>query len=206
MDTFPVGPGRWANVIVAPLFGPTFIGSAGEPDDYFHFGLMLVALRHVMVWKAWSWERSAASSQRNWRVALIDGNESTSARSGRRRWASPRRSEFPAVAETSTAPLRGQLLPWRPNRNVVILAVARLQTAPMAAMPDTIEADPLILSRWRADDVDDLLEAVQAELPRTPAMDGLGPESNSPPRSRRPLTWWGLGLFGGVHRLVGPSA
>jgi len=35
----------------------------------------------------------------------------------------------------------------------------------MAAMPDTIEAHPLTLSRWRADDVDDLLEAVQASFP-----------------------------------------
>jgi hypothetical protein len=35
----------------------------------------------------------------------------------------------------------------------------------MAAMPDAIEAHPLTLSRWRADDVDDLLEAVQASCP-----------------------------------------
>jgi len=34
----------------------------------------------------------------------------------------------------------------------------------MAAMPDAIEADPLILSRWRPDDVDDVLEAVRASF------------------------------------------
>jgi RimJ/RimL family protein N-acetyltransferase len=34
----------------------------------------------------------------------------------------------------------------------------------MAAMPDVIEAHPLILSRWRAEDVDDVLSAVQASF------------------------------------------
>ena len=57
--TLPIRVNRWANVIVAPLFGLTLIGSAGDLDDYFHFGLMLVALGAI-VWKAWSWERSAA--------------------------------------------------------------------------------------------------------------------------------------------------
>lgn len=57
--TLPIRFNRWANVIVAPLFGLMLIGSAGDLDDYFHFGLMLVALGAI-VWKAWSWERSAA--------------------------------------------------------------------------------------------------------------------------------------------------
>ncbi len=57
--TLPIRVNRWANVIVAPLFGLILIGSAGDLDDYFHFGLMLVALGAI-VWKAWSWERSAA--------------------------------------------------------------------------------------------------------------------------------------------------
>ena len=57
--TLPIRVNRWANVIIAPLFGLTLIGSAGDLDDYFHFGLMLVALGAI-VWKAWSWERSAA--------------------------------------------------------------------------------------------------------------------------------------------------
>ena len=56
--TLPIRVNRWANVIVAPLFGLLLIGSAGDLDDYFHFGLMLVALGAI-VWKAWSWERSA---------------------------------------------------------------------------------------------------------------------------------------------------
>lgn len=34
----------------------------------------------------------------------------------------------------------------------------------MAAMPDAIEAHQLILSRWRTDDLDDVLVAVQASL------------------------------------------
>jgi hypothetical protein len=57
--TLPIRVNRWANVIIAPLFGLILIGSAGDLDDYFHFGLMLVALGAI-VWKAWSWERSAA--------------------------------------------------------------------------------------------------------------------------------------------------
>ena len=50
---------RWANIVVAPLFGITLIGSAGDLDDYFHFGLMLIALAAI-AWKAWTWERSVA--------------------------------------------------------------------------------------------------------------------------------------------------
>jgi hypothetical protein len=56
--TLPIRVNRWANVVVAPLFGLILIGSAGDLDDYFHFGLMLVALGAI-VWKAWSWERPA---------------------------------------------------------------------------------------------------------------------------------------------------
>ena len=47
----PLRATRWANSIVAPLFGLTFIGVAGDLDDYFHIGLILVALA-VIVWKA----------------------------------------------------------------------------------------------------------------------------------------------------------
>jgi len=46
-------------MIVAPLFGLTLIGAAGDLDDYFHFGLMAMALA-IIVWKAWSWERPAS--------------------------------------------------------------------------------------------------------------------------------------------------
>ena len=49
----------WANIVVAPLFGLTLIGSAGDLDDYFHFGVMLIALAAIS-WKAWTWERSVA--------------------------------------------------------------------------------------------------------------------------------------------------
>lgn len=48
---------RWSNVVVAPMFGLTFIGSAGDLDDYFHFGLILMALATI-TWKAWTWERA----------------------------------------------------------------------------------------------------------------------------------------------------
>ena len=52
--SLPIRVNRWANVIVAPLFGLTLIGSAGDLDDYFHFGLMLMALAAI-AWNAWSW-------------------------------------------------------------------------------------------------------------------------------------------------------
>ena len=39
--------GRWANFVVAPLFGLTFIGASGDLDDYFHFGLMAIALHRL---------------------------------------------------------------------------------------------------------------------------------------------------------------
>ena len=55
----PVRVSRWANVVVAPLFGLTFIGAPGDLDDYFHLGMILIALA-VIVWKAWSWERSSS--------------------------------------------------------------------------------------------------------------------------------------------------
>ncbi len=45
---------RWANAVVAPLFGLTLIGSPGDLDDYLHFGLMLVALAAI-AWQAWTW-------------------------------------------------------------------------------------------------------------------------------------------------------
>ena len=57
----PLRPGRWANIVVAPLFGLTLIGAPGDLDDYFHFGLMAIALAAI-VWKAWSWERPASSA------------------------------------------------------------------------------------------------------------------------------------------------
>ncbi len=47
---------RWANVVVAPLFGLTFIGAAGDLDDYFHMGLIVIALATI-VWTTWRWER-----------------------------------------------------------------------------------------------------------------------------------------------------
>lgn len=34
----------------------------------------------------------------------------------------------------------------------------------MAAMPDAIGVPPLVLARWRADDVDDVLAAVQTSF------------------------------------------
>lgn len=55
----PLRPTRWANIVVAPLFGLTLIGAPGDLDDYFHFGLMVMALAFI-VWKAWSWERPAS--------------------------------------------------------------------------------------------------------------------------------------------------
>lgn len=55
----PPRPSRWANMIVAPLFGLTLIGAAGDLDDYFHFGLMALALA-IIAWKAWGWDRPAS--------------------------------------------------------------------------------------------------------------------------------------------------
>lgn len=55
----PLRPARWANIVVAPVFGLTLIGAAGDLDDYFHFVLMAIALAAI-VWKAWSWERLAS--------------------------------------------------------------------------------------------------------------------------------------------------
>lgn len=52
--SLPIRVNRWANVIFAPLFGLLLIGSAGDLDDYFHFGLMLMALAAI-AWKAWRW-------------------------------------------------------------------------------------------------------------------------------------------------------
>ena len=52
----PVRANRWANIVVAPLFALTFIGTPGDLDDYFHLAMILIALA-VIVWKAWSWER-----------------------------------------------------------------------------------------------------------------------------------------------------
>ena len=56
----PLRAARWANVIVAPLFALTLIGLPGDLDDYFHVAVMLIALT-VVVWKAWTWERSVSS-------------------------------------------------------------------------------------------------------------------------------------------------
>jgi hypothetical protein len=55
----PTRLSRWANMIVAPLFGLLLIGAAGDLDDYFHFGLMAIALA-IIAWKAWSWDRPAS--------------------------------------------------------------------------------------------------------------------------------------------------
>lgn len=44
------------------------------------------------------------------------------------------------------------------------MAAAQGKTAVMASMPDTIEVPPLILSRWRARDVDDVLAAVRSSF------------------------------------------
>ncbi len=57
----PLRTNRWANTIVAPLFGLSLVGSAGDLDDYFHFGLILVALAAI-VWKAQGWTAAARSS------------------------------------------------------------------------------------------------------------------------------------------------
>ena len=57
----PIRANRWANVVLAPIFGLTLIAVPGDLDDYFHVGLMLMALA-VVVWKAWTWERSASPS------------------------------------------------------------------------------------------------------------------------------------------------
>ena len=62
--TLPIKANRWANVIIAPLFGLTLIGSAGDLDDYFHFGLMLVALAAISR-MAWIWERPTGEPRRN---------------------------------------------------------------------------------------------------------------------------------------------
>ena len=56
----PLRPVRWANIVVAPLFGLTLIGAPGDLDDYFHFSLMAIALAAI-VWKAWSWERPSSA-------------------------------------------------------------------------------------------------------------------------------------------------
>ena len=57
----PVRANRWANVIVAPLFGLILIGAPGDLDDYFHIGLVLIALA-IIVWHAWNWERSTSKA------------------------------------------------------------------------------------------------------------------------------------------------
>jgi len=54
----PLRANRWANVIVAPLYGLTVIlGELGDLDDYFHASLELIALA-IIVWQAWSWKPS----------------------------------------------------------------------------------------------------------------------------------------------------
>ncbi len=50
----PLRANRRANIIIPPLWTFTFIGSAGDLDDYFHFGLMAIALAAI-VWHAWKW-------------------------------------------------------------------------------------------------------------------------------------------------------
>lgn len=46
---------RWANLIVAPFFGLTVVGAAGDLDDYLHFGMILAALA-VIIWRVWYWK------------------------------------------------------------------------------------------------------------------------------------------------------
>lgn len=53
----PLRANRWANIIVAPLFGLTLIGQPGDLDDYLHVGLEWLALA-VIVWQAWRWKSS----------------------------------------------------------------------------------------------------------------------------------------------------
>jgi len=61
----PFRANRWANVIVAPLFGLTIVfGALGDLDDYFHAGLEVLALATI-VWLAWGWERSTSASRRS---------------------------------------------------------------------------------------------------------------------------------------------
>ncbi len=55
----PIRANRWANVALAPIFGLTLIAVPGDLDDYFHVGLMLMALA-VIVWKAWNWRPSSS--------------------------------------------------------------------------------------------------------------------------------------------------
>ena len=63
----PLRANRWANTIVAPLFGLTFIGAPGDLDDYFHFGLILAALA-VIVWKANATNTTRAGAMRALRM------------------------------------------------------------------------------------------------------------------------------------------
>ncbi|MGB3827923.1 MAG: DUF6326 family protein [Ornithinimicrobium sp.] len=55
----PIRANRWANVVLAPIWALTLIAVPGDLDDYFHVGLMLIALA-VIVWKAWTWRPSSS--------------------------------------------------------------------------------------------------------------------------------------------------
>lgn len=54
----PLRANRWANIVLAPLFGLTLIGGPATSTTT-PIGLMLMALA-VIVWQACSWERSAS--------------------------------------------------------------------------------------------------------------------------------------------------
>lgn len=59
----PQRANRWANVVVASLFGLLVIlGAPGDLDDFFHAGLQLVALGAI-VWQASKWKQSPAPAQ-----------------------------------------------------------------------------------------------------------------------------------------------
>lgn len=96
----------------------------------------------------------------------------------------------------------------------------------MAPMPDTIQAHPLILSRWRADDVDDVLEAVQSSFHELQQWMDWAQTMPSPDEQRavliaghaafeagtdfgyvfRESSTGALVGGGGAHRRVGPGA
>lgn len=58
----PLRSNRWANLIVAPLFGLTLLNQPGDLDDYFHVGMELMALA-IIVWQVWRWGRSPVQAE-----------------------------------------------------------------------------------------------------------------------------------------------
>ena len=58
----PTRANRRANVTTAVLFALAVIATVpGDLDDYFHTGLELTALA-VIIWQAWTWDRSPSST------------------------------------------------------------------------------------------------------------------------------------------------